>query len=269
MSKNVFDEAIAVSGNPDCRDNIISPAYQNMVGPFGGITAATLLNAVLSHPDVEGSPVSMTVNYLGAIKSAEMTIVPRLIRNNRSNQHWLVEAQSDNEVVLTATLVLAQRRDTWKNQEISSPVVVTADELAALPIENMTPWVQQYDMRFVKGSLFEEVDENSDTQPSESMHWISDRPQRALDFLSLTAMSDSFFPRLFLIKRDFVPVGTVSYTVYFHVDKNQLEQLKSPWALAHARASNFDGSYFDQTGELWSADGQLLTTTTQMVYYKC
>ena len=269
MSKSVFDEAIAIFGDPNCCENTISPAYQNMVGPFGGITAATLLNAVLSHPEVEGSPVSMTVNYLGAIKSAAMTVVPRLIRSNRSNQHWLVEAQADSEAVLTATIVVAQRRDTWKHQEINHPGAPAVNELTSLPIENMTPWVQQYDMRFVKGSLFEEVDENSEVLPSESMHWISDRPQRALDFLSLTAMSDSFFPRLFLIKRDFVPAGTVSYTVYFHVDQNQLAELQSPWALAHARASNFNGSYFDQTGELWSEDGQLLTTTTQMVYYKC
>ena len=268
MTNHLFDEAVAVVGDPNCRENTISPAYQNIVGPFGGITAAALLNAVLTHPEVEGSPVSLTVNFLAAINASVITIVPRLIRSNRSNQHWIVEAQADGEAVLTATLVLAQRRDTWQMMEKSFPVVAAVDELSPMPIDNMNAWVQQYEMRFVEGSLFEPAPEDAQAS-SESLHWIRDRQPRDLDFLSLTAMTDSFFPRLYLLKRDFFPAGTVSFTVYFHVDTDQLASLNSPWALAHARASNFNGSYFDQTGELWSPDGRLLTTTTQMVYYKC
>ncbi len=268
MTDHVFDEAVSVFGDPNCRENTISPAYQNMVGPFGGITAAALLNAVLTHPEVEGSPVSLTVNFLAAINAPIITIVPRLIRSNRSNQHWIVEAQADGKAVLTATMVLAQRRDTMQLMEKQFPMVAPADQLSSIPIENMNAWVQQYEMKFLKGSLFEPVAEDAEPS-SESMHWIRDREPRTLDFLSLTAMTDSFFPRLYVLKRDFFPAGTVSFTVYFHVNVDQLSNQSNPWVLAHARASNFNGSYFDQTGELWSADGQLLTTTSQMVYYKC
>ena len=268
MSEHVFDQAIALTGEAELRINTISPAYQNMVGPFGGVTAATLLNAVVSHPEVEGSPVSMTVNYLGPIKAETIDIQTRLVRKNRSNQHWIVEAVNEGESLLTATIVTAQRRDTWASVEAKPPVVESPDRMASLPLENMMPWVQNYDMRFVRGNMFEGPDETSE-RPSETVMWVSDRPQRRLDFLSLASLSDAFFPRLFLSKRDFAPVGTVSFTVYFHVDPQQLAELDSPWVLAEARASRFNGSYFDQTGELWSQDGQLLTTTSQIVYYKC
>ena len=40
-----------------------SPAYANMVGPFGGISAAQMMNAVLLHPQRLGDPVSLTINF--------------------------------------------------------------------------------------------------------------------------------------------------------------------------------------------------------------
>jgi hypothetical protein len=60
--------AIALTGGTD---NIFhghtSPAYANMVGPFGGITAAQALNAVLQHPQRQGDPVALTVNFCAAL----------------------------------------------------------------------------------------------------------------------------------------------------------------------------------------------------------
>src|SRR5690554_6944597 len=50
-SQHALDQAIALSPAGD--DTFIghtSPAYANMVGLFGGIIAATLLNAVMKHP---------------------------------------------------------------------------------------------------------------------------------------------------------------------------------------------------------------------------
>jgi hypothetical protein len=46
-----FDQAIALELQPDGHWlGHTSPAYANMVGPYGGITAAQMLNAVLLHP---------------------------------------------------------------------------------------------------------------------------------------------------------------------------------------------------------------------------
>jgi hypothetical protein len=48
MNTHVFDQAIALTASGDgVYTGATSPAYANMVGPFGGITAATVLNAVL------------------------------------------------------------------------------------------------------------------------------------------------------------------------------------------------------------------------------
>jgi hypothetical protein len=49
--------------------------------------------------------------------------------------------------------------------------------------------------------------------------WVADNPPRALDFASLTALCDSFLPRIFLHRPDFVPIGTVSINIYFHAGR--------------------------------------------------
>ncbi len=65
--------------------------YANMVGPYGGATAALLLHSVLQHPDCLGQPLSLTVNFAGPVQDGAMHLVPRAVRTDRSTQHWVVE----------------------------------------------------------------------------------------------------------------------------------------------------------------------------------
>ncbi|MBX9919697.1 MAG: thioesterase family protein, partial [Mycolicibacterium frederiksbergense] len=60
-----FDNGIALqpAGERLVRGRTV-PEWANMVGPFGGITAAALLRAIELQPDVHGQPVALTVNYL-------------------------------------------------------------------------------------------------------------------------------------------------------------------------------------------------------------
>ena len=58
-ARHPFDAAIALEQlAPGRFAGKTSPVYANMAGPFGGVTAATFLNAVLLHPDKAGDPVS-------------------------------------------------------------------------------------------------------------------------------------------------------------------------------------------------------------------
>ena len=68
MSSHAFDQAIALTPvAPNLYKGSTSDAFKNMVGPFGGLTAAILLNAVLQHPERLGDPVSLTVNFAGPV----------------------------------------------------------------------------------------------------------------------------------------------------------------------------------------------------------
>jgi acyl-CoA thioesterase len=264
---SLFDDAIALTAQPDHTWlGHTSPAYANMVGPFGGITAAQVLNAVLRHPDRLGEPVSLTVNFCAAVEDGAFTVHPRAVRTNRSTQHWTVEMRQQGQTVVTATVFTALRRDTWQHDEHAMPDAPVPDAVPQA-VRKGVAWIERYEMRFIEGAIPKTWD-NSESPDSKSRLWVRDVPPRPLDHASLTALSDVFFPRIWRRRATLVPIGTVSMTVYFHADSAQLKATGDGHLLAQAQAQGFRGGYFDQTAQLWNQRGDLLATTHQVVYYK-
>jgi len=263
---HVFDQAIALEGSGDRLSGTASEAYWAFVGPFGGITAATILRALTSHPRRAGHPLAVTVNYCAPIAKGRFDIALRLVRENRSSQHWQVELSQAGIVVILASAVFAARRASWSHQEAPFP--------HAPPFEHTEPssaipgrWTDQYDFRFIEGDarIGEPV---SGTERIYSKLWISDRQPRQIDMPSLTSMSDAFFARVFHAKRAIVPFGTVSLTTYFHTDADELAADNITCVLAVVDGKIFHNSFGDQSAELWSPHGRLLATTTQIGYFK-
>jgi hypothetical protein len=236
-----------------------------MVGPFGGIIGATLLNAVISHPARLGDPLSLTVHYAAPIADGGFTIHARPVRTNRSTQHWIVELIQDDQVAAFATSVTALRRDTWSATDAVFPQAPPADSIDQAPAIPRAAWTSRYDMRFIDGGP-STADSGGDS--SQTRLWIRDHPPRPLDFLSLSAICDAFYPRIFVRRPRWVAVGTVALTTCFHADASQLSDIGTNPVLGVARALHFGKGFFDQAAEVWSAGGMLLATSHQVVYYK-
>lgn len=264
-----FDASIALTPSTEHRyHGTTHPAYANMVGPFGGTTCAVLLNAALQHPERLGDPIALTVNYAGPIADGAFEIEARPLRTNRSTQHWNVVLTQDGVAAATASAVFAQRRDTWSAHEAQMPAdMPPARDLTGARTEGLPAWVRCYDMRFQTGGMPDRFD-GVEQPHSQSRLWVRDEPPRALDFASLAAICDVFFPRVFVRRRQFVPIGTVSITTYFHADAALLAAQADRHVLGCARALNFRNGYFDQTAEVWSDGGDLLASTHQIVYFK-
>lgn len=247
------------------------PAYANMVGPFGGVTAAQALQAVLLHPERMGDPVSFTVNFAAALSDGEFRVEARPARTNRSTQHWVVmvmqtDVKGVDSIVLTATAVTAQRRSTWSAADAVMPSVPPPATIERPQRPAPVAWVQRYDMRPCAGEM--PVVWNGDEADSLTQLWMRDAPPRSLDFCSLTALADVFFPRVWRRRALMTPVGTVSMTVYFHAGAAELEATGAGYLLGQARGQSFFNGFFDQSAELWNESGQLLATTHQIVYFK-
>lgn len=248
------------------------PGYWNMVGPFGGITAATLLQAVMQHPDRLGDPLSLTVNYAGALTAGPFTVQATPVRTNRSTQHWTLsilqaDAEGAQVVTTTATVVTAVRRETWSVGDVPMPEVPLPECQAAIvaPLRTVE-WLHRYEMRPIAGLIPRAWDGSGDH--SLTQLWMRDNPPRPLDFCSLAALADVFFPRVWLRRARQVPAGTVSITVYFHASTAQLQATGSGYLLGQARGQEFRNGFFDQTVQLWNEAGTLLATSHQIVYYK-
>jgi acyl-CoA thioesterase len=264
-----FDNAIQLKQVGENRyAGATSPAYGNMVGPYGGITCATLLNAVLQHPERIGEPVALTVNFVSPIAEGAFEIEAKPVRTNRSTQHWGVQMTSGGDVSTTASVVFARRRETWSAPEATAPVGLPQPE--TLPSQNLTPlppWVQRYDMRFACGDLSAEFDE-SEQADSKTRLWIRDDPPRILDFPGLAAICDCFYPRILIRRRRLVPCSTISLSTYFHADTEGLTDQGDGYLLGAARGQNFRNGYCDQQAGIWSDAGELLASSNQMIYYR-
>ena len=260
-----FDSAIHLEERAD--GNFLghtSEKYWNFVGPFGGITAATALNGILRRPERQGDPLSLTVNFMAPIKAGTFTIGTRLMRSNRSTQHWAVELvqEGESEPALSAIAVFAARRETWGLREAVPPEARAYEECKVFKAPLDIKWPAMYEMRYARGRFGVE---NPD---SLTYCWIADSPARPLDHASLTAICDAFFPRIFLRRPKLAPIATVSLNIYFHVDSADLAKEGASPMLCAAKAQVFNKGYFDQEGQVWGRDGVLLATTQQIAWYK-
>ena len=262
-----FDDAIRLDAiGAHQRRGRTHPEWANMVGPFGGITAAAMLRAIESHPDRIGEPLALTVNYAAPIADGDFDISLRAARTNRTNQHWIVELSQDGDVKTTATALFAVRRDGWADTETRPPTAPDPEELS------LTVFPASSD-----GRASTTCGSSKGPCPAKTVNrvprrrpplWVRDAAQRPVDYPALAALCDIFYPRVFLRRGGVIPSGTISLTAYFHADQHQLDGVGNDFVLCTAHANRFSRGYFDQSAQVWTRDGALLATTHQVVYFK-
>lgn len=268
MSVHAFDRAIALEPLAEHEwQGRTSPDYANFIGPYGGVTAAQMLQAVMQHPQRLGEPAAFTINFAAALADGEFRVRARPVRTNRSTQHWVLEMlQDDAQPVATGTAMTAVRRETWGVVEAVIPKVPAPEDLAAEAVRGVA-WYRRYERRYVEGNVPAEWNGQGGTS-SRTRLWLRDLPPRPLDFASLTALADNFFPRLWLHRALRVPIGTVSMTVYYHADSALLQATGTDYLLGQAQGQGFRNGYLDQAAQIWNRQGDLLATTHQLMYYK-
>ncbi len=274
QSEHPFDLATALQPLPDGRFAAAThPAWANMVGPFGGITAAVLLKAVTQHHDLLGEPISLTVNFCAAVADGAFEVQAIPARTNRSTQHWTIALTQNGETVATGTAVTAVRRSTWSDDECTMPLVSGPELYARAQGPARVEWVRRYQMNPVVGFV-PSVWDGAASASSLSQVWLRHAEPHAVDVCALAALSDVFFPRIWLRRATLVPIGTVSLTVYFHATGRELAALAdastsaNPWVFGQARAQCLRDGFFDQSAQIWSQSGRMLATSTQTVYFK-
>src|SRR4051794_33445921 len=150
---HLFDAAPRVTAGDNRWSGHTSEDYWAFVGPFGGVTAATMLRAIMEHPQRAGDPLAVTVNFCAPIAQGPFELDVRLIKANRSTQHWSVELTQDGGDVATfATAVFAVRRPSWSHHPAPFPDAPPFETVRRYPTDRLKmSWVRQYDFRFVEG----------------------------------------------------------------------------------------------------------------------
>ena len=77
---HLFDDATRITAGDSRWQGRTSPDYWAFVGPFGGFTAATILRALMEHPQIAGDPLAVTVNYCAPIAEGAFDLDLRLVK---------------------------------------------------------------------------------------------------------------------------------------------------------------------------------------------
>lgn len=244
-------------------------AYWNFAGPYGGLTAALLMRAIMEHPERQGHPIAMTVNYCATIAEGSCRIAMRAVRTNKSTQHWQLELdQNDGPPAIIATAICSARPDTWSHQPARRPDMPAEAELVRFPREQSPcAWMARYDIHLDR---YTPLGPEPLPAPAEGAQkcLMRDEPPRPLDYVALAAFADCFFARVFVARGTLMPVGTISMTTWFHATPEDLARQGDSPLLGCADTRVYNNGYHDQSAELWGTDGSLLATSHQLVYYR-
>jgi acyl-CoA thioesterase len=263
-----LDAATKLEASGNKLTGATSDAYWNFTGPFGGATAATLLQAAMKHPSRQNLPLAITINYCAPVAKGAFDVLVAEKRTNRSTQHFSVEMMQGADTIATATLVFAARPEGFSHISGEMPVVKPPEEIEAPSRKAPLAWIDRFDMRFASGFPVMRPKDDAPLGSARTEVWMRDEPRRKMDFIGLMNMSDAFFARPFHVLGRLITVGTVSMTTYFHCDEQDLAEIGEDYLLGVADASVFNKGYADQIASLWTRNGKLLATSQQILYFR-
>jgi acyl-CoA thioesterase len=257
-----FDAETAVKDLGDGRFSVtISEGWWVEAGPNGGYIAALLTQAIQAMAGTERAPRSLTVQFPRAPVAGPAEIAVTIEREGGSVTFLSARMEQGGELQATALAVLAKDWETTGYSELRMPEAGEPGELYSPNPEDvpgMPTMFQNYSMRSAVGEpAF------SGGAPYSGV-WLRAREPRFLDAPLAAAMLDAWFPAPFVRIERAVPAPTIDYTVHFR------SPLPAPGAtvedpyLAVFRSGLARHGFFEEDGELWSADGTLLAQSRQL-----
>jgi acyl-CoA thioesterase len=258
-----LEQSLAISWTGTDASARADPAYEANTGMFGGWTTALLLRAVLDHPDSEGTAAAMTVNFIGRIDpGAALRLAARRLGGGRSLAHWRCDLHRDDtgELLTTATIVLAQRRDTERAIDLIMPA---APDPGTLPRSRPPgPFGGTTETRIVHG------DPPFDRPDMRSLSWVRETTGRAVDAIQLAYISDVYAPRVFHIGPAPRPSSTVTLSIAFLAGPEEIAGIGDDYVLAEAEGTRIEQAQVGSRSLLWSRQGTLLATSEQLCWFR-
>lgn len=231
-------------------------------GPHGGYLAAIMLKTlVATQPDEDRRVRSFTTHFLAAPEVGPMRIQTSIERTGKSMSYLSARAMQGDR---TVALSLAAFSVPWPGLSFDDnpmPEVVPAEEGFPVPAEgkSIPPFLGNFDMRWVLGDPpFSGADE------ALVGGWLRLREPLVADEPVIACLLDAWAPAVFPKANIPVVAPTIDLTMHF----------RSALPLAGAEADDFylgrfrsrlarDG-FFEEDGEIWSKDGELIAQSRQL-----
>jgi len=230
-------------------------------GPNGGYVAALILRAIQAAVGPERAPRSLTVQFPRSPEAGAAEIAVTVEREGGSTTFVSARMEQAGELQATALAVLGKDWDAGGYEELTMPDAGEPGELFAPDPERvpgMPTMFQNYRIRPAVGD-----DAFSGGAPY-SGAWFRTREPRLLDAPLAAAILDAWFPAPFVRLDRPVPAPTIDYTVHFRSPLPTPSASAEDPYLAVFKSGLARHGFFEEDGELWSADGVLLAQSRQL-----
>lgn len=231
-------------------------------GANGGYVAALLLRALqLTLNDPARPPRSLTVHYLAPAEEEPFRIETRIERSGRTLATVSARLIQGSTVAALALAAFGATRPSISFGEAQMPDIPPPESLPALfpPTPGAPSFSQQYDYRWALGDP-----PFSGSNSARVGGWLRLAQPRVVDALLAAAMLDAWMPCVFPRLREPISAPTIDLTVHFRTQLPLSTAQPADYLCAVFSSRLAADGYFEEDGELWSRDGQLLAHSRQL-----
>jgi acyl-CoA thioesterase len=230
-------------------------------GPNGGYVAAVVLRAILAAVGEARPPRSLTVHYPRAPKAGPVELAVEIEREGSRATFVSARMEQDGEVQATALAVLSEDWAEGGFTELEMPDAGEPGEMHAIEASGRPGAPRMLQNYLVRPALGEPAFSGG---PPRHGTWIRSREPRLLDAPLAAALLDTWFPAVFVRVESPRPAPTIDYTVHFRAPLPPPGATPEDAYLATFRTGLARDGFFEEDGELWSADGTLLAQSRQL-----
>jgi acyl-CoA thioesterase len=231
-------------------------------GANGGYVAALLLHAMqLAVDDPARPPRSLTVHYLAPTEEEPFRIETRIERSGRTLATLSARLIQGTTVAALALAAFSAARPSISFGEARMPDIPPPESLPELfpPTPGVPSFSRQYDYRWALGDP-----PFSGSNSARVGGWLRLAQPRVVDALLAAAMMDAWMPSIFPRLREPISAPTIDLTVHFRTQLPLATARPDDYYCAVFSSRLAADGYFEEDGELWSRDGQLLAHSRQL-----
>lgn len=262
-----FDEDIALTRVSDSHYSlVIQDTWSVMVGPNGGYIGAILLNGMLEELGDKNKQVrSITFHYLSPSKPGPASLEVILEKQGRSLSTLTARLVQNDRIVAISLATFAPARENFAFRHFDMPQVVGPEEIEVDHRMNKAllghvPFRDHYDQRLAIGPVPPLTSDKARVGG-----WTRFKSPRTFDCLAIVAISDSWFPGLFV--KDLpekVHAPTIDHSVHFFSSLPSPGLKEDDFVLVEFTTEVVQEGYLQEDGRIWSPSGELIAQSRQL-----
>lgn len=263
LASSIFDRHTAVvPTSPGEFDAEIDRSWWIDRGPNGGYIAAIICRAVLAYAnDPDRHLRTLAVHYLAPPVEGPAQLTVRTIRQGRSVHFLQAEMRQGDRSIATANAVLISlgaAPDLFEDP--SFPEYPHPDTIAdPPPMATSVPMRDRYVYRHVMGAPGD-----GPLEQAETGGWIRLAEPRPYDAALVCAITDAWFPSIFLRTPTPMGVPTIDLTIHIRSVRALAAMQPDDWMGVRFRTTIATEGLLEEDGELWAPDGTLIAHSRQL-----